>query len=174
MSLPELLIIAVAIPLCTIALLFLWFMIRAYFAQKNKGKDIPAPITPTYTNLIPVPNLDQMAQRHVRSVPQYITTSYRNIRRHQKPTYQPLSHYLDEPSNVLILQDTDIVHDLTSIPGITLNIQENLYELGYTCVEQIARWGRADVRAVSANLGIDQHQIEEQWVASARLILSLR
>ncbi len=60
------------------------------------------------------------------------------------------------------------------IPGIDGALEKELHDLGYTSVEQIARWGRADVRAVSANLGVDQQIIEDEWIAGARLILSIR
>ncbi len=111
-----------------------------------------------------------------------------------KPTYQPLSHYLQEDTEAVTLESvygasdgmmedgmmeaTAVANDtddkLTAIPGITPGIERELLDLGYTSIEEIARWGRADVRAVSAGLGVAQHLIEEGWVASARLILSLR
>ena len=166
---------AVAVPLCTIVVVFFWFLVRAHLAQKQKNRDnIPhLDLQPAYPSLVPVPNLNQMAERHARSVPEYVpvldtpTNDY-------KPTYQPLSHYLETPSDVVILDDYDIQYDLTVIPGITKAIEEELRVLGYTCIEQIARWGRADVRAVSAVLDVEQQQIEEQWISNARLILSLR
>lgn len=96
-----------------------------------------------------------------------------------KPTYKPLSHFLDSTGELAMFpqigyDDHESHSRLTAIPGISKEIEQELYDLGYSSVEQIARWGRADVRAVSADLGIEQHLIEDEWIANARLILAMR
>ena len=96
-----------------------------------------------------------------------------------KPMYKPLSHFLESSSELNDISDTildkvDSGESLTVIPGVSKELANELYRLGYSSIEQIARWGRADVRSVSANLGIDQQLIEEVWIANARLIMSVR
>ncbi len=102
-------------------------------------------------------------------------------------SYQPLSTYLGDSTlnsetinnfdtnlSTLISGTSTIEFEITDIPGINSAMEKELQDLGYSSIEQIARWGRADVRAVSATLGIDQQKIEDEWVAGARLILSIR
>ena len=86
----------------------------------------------------------------------------------------PQSNNMVSEITTLIPGMTSIHFDVKDIPGINGETEKELYEMGYTSVEQIARWGRADVRAVSATLGIDQQKIEDEWIAGARLILSIR
>jgi|GEM_PF-5825958 len=96
-----------------------------------------------------------------------------------KPIYKPLSHFLDSNTKLnnfsdSVLEAVDSSESLTVIPGVSKELARELYNLGYSSIEQIARWGRADVRSVSADLGIDQQLIEEVWIANARLIMSVR
>ncbi len=102
-------------------------------------------------------------------------------------SYQLLSTYLGDSTlngeainnygtnlSTLIPGASTIEFEITDIPGINSAMEKELIDLGYSSIEQIARWGRADVRAVSATLGIDQQKIEDEWIAGARLILSIR
>ncbi|MBX2821451.1 MAG: hypothetical protein KTR29_17275 [Rhodothermaceae bacterium] len=96
-----------------------------------------------------------------------------------KPIYKPLSHFLESNTDLndfsgTVLEKVDAGEALTVIPGVSKELAGELYSLGYSSIEQIARWGRADVRSVSADLGIDQQLIEEVWIANARLIMSVR
>ncbi len=86
------------------------------------------------------------------------------------PEFRPLSFYMAEsrPSHA-----SSAGHPLSEIPGLDARIQHALIDLGYTSVEQVARWGRADIRAVSAILGVDQGVIEGTWIANARSVLSI-
>lgn len=86
------------------------------------------------------------------------------------PEFRPLSFYMAEsrPS-----QGASGGHPLSEIPGLDARVQHALIDLGYTSVEQVARWGHADIRAVSAILGVDQGVIEGTWIANARSVLSI-
>jgi predicted flap endonuclease-1-like 5' DNA nuclease len=87
------------------------------------------------------------------------------------PEFRPLSFYLNGKQEGAPAGAGD--HPLSEMPGMDASMQLALRELGYTSVEQVARWGRADVRAVSALLGVDQRLIESDWVARARRLLSI-
>ena len=179
MSLLAIIFIAITIPFSIIFLAFTWFYIRSRFAKKKK---VPREQVGSYTSAS-LPTVEVTPGQHVHSVsspvPTMYTTSYSQPILNYRPTYQPLSHFLDTSSDIIIVDestsnDYDIRYDLTVIPGISKHIEQGLHELGYTCIEQIARWGRADVRAVSADLGIEQQRIEDEWIATARLIMSLK
>jgi predicted flap endonuclease-1-like 5' DNA nuclease len=102
------------------------------------------------------------------------TTPYALTSSGTTPSFLPISHFLGDTLTPAFGETAGFTYDLKDIPGINESIQSELLELGYTSVEQIARWGRADVRAVSALLEVDQNKIEEEWVAGARFILSIR
>ena len=182
MSLLAIIFIAVTIPFTIIFVAFTWFYIRSRFTQNRKTASIHPGYRPTFSP-VPLSNINIVPGQPVHPVSSGIhsgyTTSYSQPITSYKPTYQPLSDFLDTSPDVIISDesrstDYDIQYDLTVIPGISKQIEHGLHELGYTCIEQIARWGRADVRAVSAGLGIEQHRIEEEWIANARLIMSLK
>jgi predicted flap endonuclease-1-like 5' DNA nuclease len=86
------------------------------------------------------------------------------------PEFRPLSFYMAESRP---FHPPATVHPLSEIPGLDARIQHALIDLGYTSVEQVARWGRSDVRTVSAILGVDQGVIESTWIANARSLLSV-
>ena len=182
MSLLAIIFIAVTIPFSVIFVAFTWFFIRSRFAKKRKLPKMPRFQEPAFST-VPLANVEVTTKQHRQLTssgsPAGYTTSYSQPILNYKPTYQPLSHFLDTSSDVIIVDESssfeyDIQYDLTVIPGISKHIEQGLHELGYTCIEQIARWGRADVRAVSADLGVEQQRIEDEWVASARLIMSLK
>ena len=198
MSLFSLLSTAVAVPMSVVFACFLWFLFRAYLADKKKsGVFSRRPETNNlYSNnashaVAPVAALANVSLSssipvHEESMPAF--SSAFESSSSDTLSYQPLSAYLSDsgynetqmgdglPADVTtILQNTSTVQfHVKDIPGINSELEKELYDLGYTSVEQIARWGRADVRAVSANLGVDQQVIEDEWIAGARLILSIR
>ncbi len=195
MSLFSLLSTAVAVPLAVVLAAFMWFFIQAHLAEKRKGSkspkrkpikkiayDKPSATTPFISSM----NLSASMPVHQDTVATLATAYTANSS--DTLSYQPLSTFLGssslEQNNLpntasselatLMPEPTTIEFDIKDIPGINSAMEKELFELGYTSVEQIARWGRADVRAVSATLGIDQQKIEDEWIAGARLILSIR
>ncbi len=194
MSLFSLLSTAVAVPLAVVLAAFMWFFIRAQMADKQKGSntprkpikkiayDKPAATTPFISNM----NLSASIPVHQDRIATLATAYTANSS--DTLSYQPLSSFLgsstlernDLPNTAsselatLLPEPATLEFDIKDIPGINSAMEKELFELGYTSVEQIARWGRADVRAVSATLGVDQQKIEDEWIAGARLILSIR
>lgn len=172
MSLLAIIFIAIIIPFVIIGLGFIWFYIRSRIARMSapqkprayKSQTIQVPPVGVVKDAEPVAN----TYASLKSKP---SISY-------KPTYKPLSHFLESADDVAVMDDSnqtaDNLHELTVIPGITRQIEQELHNLGYQSIEQIARWGRADVRAVSASLEMDQQVIEEVWIANARLLLAIR
>lgn len=196
MSLFTILSTAVAVPLLIVLMAFFWFLLRAHLAEKKKANtsgynlsssttdelQVHSSSTPALSNLSVtggIPVLESTTQP-LASV--YATSSSDEL------SYQPIATYLGDTTlsddsfnntveneiSTLLPGTTSIQFDIKDIPGINVAIERELYDLGYTSVEQIARWGRADVRAVSATLGVDQQLIEDEWIAGARLILSIR
>ena len=174
MSMFTLLSTAVAVPLALVVAVFIWFFCRAQAAEIRKkwvarktAKTISTPQHIAVSQLVDheIPSLTIPL-----STPQFASVEPQFV----PPEYQPLSFFLDNAVTTTAPQRPRYHFDLKDIPGINDSLQSELYALGYTSVEQIARWGRADVRAVSALLGVDQQQIEEEWIEGARLILSIR
>ena len=198
MSLFSLLSTAVAVPMSVVFACFLWFLFRAYMADRKKSgvfsrssdsrqhsfnnqevvvNQVPATSQISLSSGIPV---------HHEPVPAFASGFESSTS--DTLTYQPLSAYLSDSAydegpmgdglqaeiSTLVPNTTSVQFHVKDIPGINSAMERELYDLGYTSVEQIARWGRADVRAVSANLGVDQQIIEDEWIAGARLILSIR
>ncbi|MFK7846395.1 MAG: hypothetical protein AB8G77_13940 [Rhodothermales bacterium] len=176
---------------------FWWFLFQAYRADKKKQElnesheDFNEPAyhaqasvsTPSVSTLSLSANVP-VHQSQVAAFASTYTSSNSDTL-----SYQPLSTYLTgstlngnaitssmDTTDVATLMPgvTTIQFDIKDIPGINGAMEKELFDLGYTSVEQIARWGRADVRAVSATLGVDQQKIEDEWIAGARLILSIR
>ena len=180
MSLYTILFVALVIPFTIIFVGFTWFFIRSRIAalsryRRSRVRKHTQPETAYVHATTRRRGTNQVAASQT-TVPVYDTPS-------DPPTYQPLAHFLTDSTPLGVLSQTqiqapnfvqDLAHALPLIPGISRQIEEDLHELGYTCIEQIARWGRADVRAVSADLDVDQQRIEEEWVAHARLLMRLR
>jgi len=191
---------AVAVPLLVVLLAFLWFLLRAQLAEK-KSPQRPAPRTHNPTprtrdihgrvavNTVPAVsaiNITPGMPVHTESSPNFASVYAESTS--DSLCYQPLANYLSvgtmesnsrgnnlgDAVQALISSTKSIQFDVKDIPGINGAMEKELHDLGYTSVEQIARWGRADVRAVSATLGVDQQILEDEWVAGARLILSIR
>ncbi len=168
---------AVAIPLAVVVVVFIGFFLYAQIASLFNRilSYIPLPKKRTGSN--------ELSDTHITSYssvtsisPEGLTivdSPYSLSPSHSAPTFQPISHFLSDTLTTTLSDSSIIQFDLKDIPGINESIQHELYELGYTSVEQIARWGRADVRAVSALLEIDQQKIEDEWIAGARFILSI-
>lgn len=174
MSMFTLLSTAVAVPLATVVLVFFWFLIRAQAAAlKKRWNRRNRPSFQTQTATIPLNNFKTPLVASV-SLPVMTPNLVGSDAGSTPPEYQPLSYFLGENITSTAVDTSPIEFDLKDIPGINTTIQNELYALGYTSVEQIARWGRADVRAVSALLGVEQYKIEEEWIEGARLILSIR
>lgn len=193
MSLFSLLSTAVAVPLSVVFAAFWWFLFQAYRADKKKleqntlyeGIDEKAFHTQSNVETPSVSTLSLSANVPVHESQIAAFASTYTSSNSDTLSYQPLSTYLSGStlnsnntvdSNVATLLPgvTAIQFDIKDIPGINSAMEKELFDLGYSSVEQIARWGRADVRAVSATLGIDQQKIEDEWIAGARLILSIR
>ncbi len=196
MSLFSLLSTAVAVPLSIVFAAFWWFLFQAYRADKKKqdqqinyqeiedtGFNVPVSVEPPAISTLSLSANVPVHESHVAAFASTYTSSNSDTL-----SYQPLSTYLtgstlnsnsitsNMDANVATLMPgiTAIQFDIKDIPGINGAMEKELFDLGYTSVEQIARWGRADVRAVSASLGVDQQKIEDEWIAGARLILSIR
>ena len=174
MSLFSLLSQAVAVPLALIVVVFFWFLLRAQIAGFKKRWDArrlkkrspqPAhfPASNFSSTAIPSISIQVVAPNYV---PVQAAPS--------PPEYQPLAHFLGNTTTTAGIDSSTYQFDLKDIPGINDTLKNALHHLGYTSIEQIARWGRADVRVVSASLGIEQQKIEEEWIEGARLILSIR
>ncbi len=190
MSLFTLLSTAVAVPLSVVLLIFTWFMIKAQFTTLRLNKGQPAKDKKTTIKIQSTPPLStvQLSSSFVQQSEPFsvMTGSFETSSSDSTVSYQPLSTYLGEGGEdisfrnassdvaMLIPEISSLQFDIKDIPGINGAIEKELFELGYSSVEQIARWGRADVRAVSSTLGIDQQKIEDEWIAGARLILSIR
>ncbi|MDZ4702187.1 MAG: hypothetical protein SH809_20925 [Rhodothermales bacterium] len=159
MSLFALLSTAVAIPLGIASVVIVFFYLRARSVERKKAA------------------LEQRRQERqaVREAvrPAYTvnaTTSFSRpvtISGDSMPEFRPLSFYMMESSQA------SAGHTLAEIPGLDARLQHALNDLGYTSVEQVARWGRADVRTVSAILGVEQGVIEGTWIVHARTLLSV-
>lgn len=57
--------------------------------------------------------------------------------------------------------------DLTEIEGITASMQRRLNALDVTTFMQIAEWTLADVKSISADLGIGRQIYEQDWIGQA-------
>lgn len=172
MSLLAIIFIAIVIPFVIIGLGFIWFYIRSRIAKMSA----PPKQRPYRSQTVQVSPV--VASKQAEPVISQFTSKKSKPAVNYKPTYRPLSHFLESSEEVATIEESiqgeDNLQELTVIPGITNQIQRELHELGYHSIEQIARWGRADVRAVSGRLEMDQQVIEEVWVANARLILAVR
>ena len=173
MSLIAIIFIAIVIPFVILFLGFTWFFIQSRIAKLAAARKPRSRRSSTSyrTRLELVPE----------AVGSSRSFSARGTKRSSgyKPTYKPLSHFLPGDPEVTLYSDSDFqeietTNELSSIPGISQELAQGLETLGYSSIEQVARWGRADVRAVSADLGIDQQIIEEEWIANARLLLTIR
>lgn len=196
MSLFSLLSTAVAVPFIVVFVAFLWFWIRAKIAgfRKNKTSEATTPERATMRNPGKRPAISTTTVSPMRlsaslafeHQPAAYATEYDPVYTASASdtlSYQPLSSYLGEDESIhaygntlstLIPGSNTIAFEITDIPGINSAMEKELLDLGYSSIEQIARWGRADVRAVSATLDVDQQEIEDEWIAGARLILSIR
>ena len=65
----------------------------------------------------------------------------------------------------------DGADDLTLISGIDPAIQGQLYGLGVTTLDDMARWSRADARQISAAVGVPEEIILDQWLFEAQSLL---
>ncbi len=61
--------------------------------------------------------------------------------------------------------------DLTTISSITPEVHDQLYELGITTLDEMARWSRADARRVSSQVGVSEETIMHQWIFEAQSAL---
>ncbi|MEZ4698997.1 MAG: hypothetical protein R2834_01605 [Rhodothermales bacterium] len=161
MSLFALLSTAVAIPLCIASIMFFLFFLKAKSSERKKAQ------------------LEQRRQERQskRESARASDSSFAPgmafasvpASGDSVPEFRPLSFYIEKPR----LDLHGGAHPISEIPGMDLHVQRALTELGYTSVEQVAQWGRADVRAVSALLGVDAGLIESKWIANARMLLSV-
>ena len=172
MSLLAIIIVAIVIPFVILTLGFIWFFIRSRIAKLSAP-----PKRRSYKSQLMSKDINKVTLKPKVEVGGYSPVHAKPIRDF-KPTYKPLSHFLESADDVAVADGPDSEYaslsQLTIIPGVTEEIERELQNLGYHSVAQIARWGRADVRAVSSNLEMDQQVIEEEWIANARLILAIR
>lgn len=97
------------------------------------------------------------------------------------PAFSTLSSYVDRagesltPSGIYDVEtspgigpESGRLDDLTSLPGVNRLLQDQLYRLGITTFDQIARWSSADVRRVSEKLSIDRKTIQDHWIINAQ------
>ena len=163
---------AVAVPLVMMGVVFFWLLFRSQIALlrtrwiARKGiKYTPRPVTlpmNSYPSNLTVSN----------QIPVIVPKFASSPNGYSPPQYKPLSHFL-ENALTNVHNSAKETLELKDIPAIDDDLEKDLLDLGYHSVEQIARWGRADVRAVSALLGVEQQIIEEDWIEGARLVLSI-
>ncbi len=162
MSLFALLSTAVAIPLGVACFTFIFFYLRARSVDRNRAR---------YEQRKSERQAARVAMPGEPAAPAELTVGApaapMTAAADSMPAFRPLSYYL-ETNGVAFPTE----HPISELPGLDDGLQRALRQLGYTSIEQVAQWGRADVRAVSAMLGIDQRLIEDGWVPSARQLLS--
>ena len=65
----------------------------------------------------------------------------------------------------------DGAEDLTVVSSIDVSVQHALYLAGITKLDEIARWGRGDARRISAQVGVSEETIMNQWIFEAQAAL---
>ncbi len=58
--------------------------------------------------------------------------------------------------------------DFTIISSISGEIQQRLYDIGVTKLDEMARWSRADARRVAGRVDISEETIMNQWIFEAQ------
>ena len=61
--------------------------------------------------------------------------------------------------------------NLTVITNISAELQQKLYAIGVTTLDEMARWSRADARRISGLVGIEEEIIMHQWIFEAQSAL---
>lgn len=61
--------------------------------------------------------------------------------------------------------------DLTVITSIDADVQRALHMAGVLSLDDIARWGRTDARKISAEVGVSETTIMNQWIFEAQAAL---
>jgi predicted flap endonuclease-1-like 5' DNA nuclease len=82
------------------------------------------------------------------------------------PPFTPLADEDDAPPAPPLSGD-----DLTVITGLTPALQEALYGVGVTTLDEMARWSRADARRISSLVGVPEEVIMHQWIFEAQSVL---
>ncbi|NNF57833.1 MAG: hypothetical protein HKN04_06285, partial [Rhodothermaceae bacterium] len=82
----------------------------------------------------------------------------------------PAAHEADRPP--VVPESAPIQgDDLTVISGIDEAVQQQLYALGVTKLDEMARWSRADARHISSAVGVSEQTIMHQWIFEAQSAL---
>lgn len=81
-----------------------------------------------------------------------------------QPEAQPAESHEDEAPEA----PQQLADELTRIPGVTLALQQRLYQHGITRYEHIAGWSGPDVRKYALWLGVEAWRVQNQWVPQAR------
>ena len=67
---------------------------------------------------------------------------------------------------------TDVQRDdLTVISSITEETQRQLYNIGVTKLDEMARWSRGEARRVSSQVNVSEETIMHQWIFEAQSVL---
>ncbi|MCH7639891.1 MAG: hypothetical protein IH855_10600 [Bacteroidetes bacterium] len=61
--------------------------------------------------------------------------------------------------------------DLTVISSISEETQQQLYDIGITKLDEMARWSRADARRVGGQVNVSEETIMHQWIFEAQSVL---
>ncbi|MEL6617089.1 MAG: hypothetical protein AAFQ43_15205 [Bacteroidota bacterium] len=61
--------------------------------------------------------------------------------------------------------------DLTVITSIDADVQRALHMAGVLSLDDIARWGRTEARKISAEVGVSEATIMNQWIFEAQAAL---
>ena len=57
------------------------------------------------------------------------------------------------------------------ISSISEETQQQLYDIGITKLDEMARWSRADARRVGGQVNVSEETIMHQWIFEAQSVL---
>lgn len=69
------------------------------------------------------------------------------------------------------LPDENSGDDLTRINGIDAELQQKLYSIGVTTLDEVARWSSSDARTIAQQVGVSEDDIRRSWIFEAQSIL---
>lgn len=169
MSLFTLVVTTILITLVVASGAFFWFFVNAYIQNKRETEERIAAMA--------IPKAARAAGTAMSqngTPPSLDASIHRFGSRISKPEFQPIDKFLNSgPISQNSTTVTKLIKgSLEDIPGLTTAMVQELRRLGYSSIEEIASWGKADVRAVSALLDIDQSLISNTWVPNAQSMMS--
>ena len=170
MSLFTLVVTTILITLVVASGAFFWFFVNAYIQNKRETEQRIAAMA--------IPKAARAAgtamSQNGTSPSSLDASIHRFGSRISKPEFQPIDKFLN--SGPISQNNTTVTKlikgSLEDIPGLTATMVQELRRLGYSSIDEIASWGKADVRAVSALLDIDQSLISNTWVPNAQSMMS--